>query len=99
MAGIVVLAMILTQPIHNAAVAVIMTPVAINAAALMDVDPRAYCVAVLVACSATFLLPYGHPAPYMVQDPGNYRAADYVKFGLPLNLLALVVILVVVPLW
>lgn len=98
MAGIVILTMILTQPIHNAAVAVIMTPIAINAAGLMEVDPRAYCVAVLVACSTTFLLPYGHPAPYMVQDPGNYRTGDYLKFGLPLNVLALLVILLVVPL-
>ena len=97
MAGIVILTMILTQPIHNAAVAIIMTPIAINAATMMDSSPRAFCVAVLVACSTTFLMPYGHPAPYLVQEPGKYRPGDYVKFGLPLNVLALAVILLVVP--
>ncbi len=98
LAGIVVLTMVLTQPIHNAAVAIIMTPIAINAAELMGSNPRAFCVAVLVACSTTFLMPFGHPAPLMVQEPGKYNGADYIRFGLPLNILALAVILIVVPL-
>ncbi|MDX1653469.1 MAG: SLC13 family permease [Brumimicrobium sp.] len=98
MAGIVILTMILTQPIHNAAVAIIMTPIAINAAELMGTNPRAFCVAVLVACSTTFLMPFGHPAPLMVQEPGKYKGSDYIKFGLPLNILALAVILITVPL-
>lgn len=100
MAGIVVLTMILTQPIHNAAVAIIMTPIAINAAELMGSNPRAFCVAVLIACSTTFLMPYGHPAPMLVQEPGKYKGGDYIKFGLPLNLLAIAVILLLIPvLW
>lgn len=97
MAGLVILTMILTQPIHNAAVAIIMTPIAINAAGMMGASPRAYCVAVLVACSTTFLMPFGHPAPFLVQEPGKYTAQDYLRFGLPLNVLALIVILTVVP--
>lgn len=100
LAGITLLSMILTQPIHNAAAAIIMTPIAINAATAMDSNPVAYCVAVVVACSCTFLMPYGHPAPFMVREPGGYRASDYLKFGLGLNLVALAVILVMVPwLW
>ncbi len=98
MGGIVLLCMLLTQPIHNAAVAVIMTPIAINAANMLDSDPRAFCVAVVIACSCTFLMPYGHPAPFLVKEPGNYRASDYLRFGLGLNLIAFVVILGVVPL-
>lgn len=98
--GVAALCMILTQPIHNAAVAVIMTPIAINAAEMMDSDPTGFCVGVVVACSTTFLMPYGHPAPLLVQDPGGYRPADYVKFGAGLNLIALGVILGLVPvLW
>jgi di/tricarboxylate transporter len=91
--------MLLTQPIHNAAVAIIMTPIAINAAETLGSNPRAFCVAVVIACSATFLMPYGHPAPFLVQEPGNYRNTDYLRFGLGLNLIALVVILTVVPLF
>ncbi|HKK19746.1 MAG TPA: SLC13 family permease, partial [Opitutales bacterium] len=97
--GVVLLCMLLTQPIHNAAVAIIMTPIAINAAETLGSNPRAFCVAVVIACSATFLMPYGHPAPFLVQEPGNYRNSDYLRFGLGLNLIALVVILTVVPLF
>ena len=98
MGGIVLLTMLLTQPIHNAAVAIIMTPLAINAAKLMGSNPVAFSIAVLIACSATFILPYGHPAPMMVQEPGKYSAKDYLKFGLPLNILAFIVIMTVIPL-
>lgn len=100
LAGIALITTILTQPIHNAVVAIIMTPIAINAAELIGSNPRAFCVAVLVSCSSTFLMSVGHPAPLMVQQPGKYTAADYFKFGLPLNILTLAVILLVIPiLW
>jgi di/tricarboxylate transporter len=96
--GIVVLTMILTQPMHNAAVAIIITPIAIQAASAVGSSPRAFCVGVIVACSCAFLKPFGHPAPMMVQRPGGYRQRDYLRFGLPLNLIALAVILLLVPL-
>lgn len=99
MAGVSLLTMILTQPIHNAVVAIIMTPIAINAAQLMGSNPRAFCIAVMVSCSSTFLMSVGHPAPLMVQVPGNYNAADYFKFGLPLNVIAMAVILTIIPLF
>jgi len=98
LAGVVVLTMVLTQPIHNAAVAIIMTPIGIDAAGLVGADPRAFAVGVLVACSTAFLMPYGHPAPLMVQEPGGYGAGDYVRFGLGLNVIAFGVILGLVPL-
>jgi di/tricarboxylate transporter len=43
-------------------------------------------------------MPYGHPAPFLVQEPGGYKAGDYVRFGLGLNILAIIVILGLVPL-
>ncbi len=98
LAGLVLLCMVLTQPIHNAAVAIIMTPIAINAADLLGVSPRGFCVAVVVACSTAFLMPYGHPATYLVQEPGGYTAGNYLKFGIGLNLIAFAVILLLVPL-
>lgn len=96
--GLVFLCMILTQPIHNAAVAIIMTPIAINAADLLSVNPRGFCAAVIVSCSAAFLMPYGHPAPYLVQEPGGYQTMDYLKFGIGLNVIAFIIILTMVPL-
>ena len=66
MMGITLIALILTQSLHGAAVAVIMTPVALDTAGLLDIEPKAFVVAVIVGAAATYLLPEGHPAPLMV---------------------------------
>jgi|SRR6056297_666264 len=95
--GISVLCMLLTQPMHNAAVAIIMTPIAITAAEAMGSSLTGFCVAVVVSSSAAFLLPYGHPAPFLVQEPGGYRISDYFKFGAGLNLITLAIVLLLVP--
>ncbi|WP_296643422.1 SLC13 family permease [Roseinatronobacter sp.] len=100
LAAVSILALVLTQPMHNAAVAIIMTPIAINAAQLMQSDPRPFAVAVIVACSASFMMPYGHPAPLLVEHPGGYRGRDYLAFGAGLSLIVLIVIIGLIPrLW
>lgn len=99
LAGIAVVTMGLTQVMHNAAAAAIMAPVALGTAHRLGASPRAYCVGVLVACSAAFLLPYGHPAPMMVQSPGDYARKDYARFGLGLCGVTLLVIVTVIPMW
>ncbi len=96
--GIVTLALALTQVMHGAAVAVIMTPVALDTALLMGVDPRPLAIAVIVGASATYLLPMGHPAPLLVQQPGSYRPVDYFRYGAGLVLLTLVLSAVLLPL-
>jgi di/tricarboxylate transporter len=98
MLGVTVLAMLLTQSLHGAAVAVIMTPVALDSAALLDVDPRGFAVAVIAGAAATYLLPVGHPAPLLVQRPGGYQTKDYMKFGSGLVVISLLVIAVLIPL-
>jgi di/tricarboxylate transporter len=98
LAGVAFITMLLTQPMHNAVVAVIMTPVAIDVADQLNSNPHAFAAAVIVAASANFLLPVGHPAPYRVKAPGGYQTRDYLKFGAGLNILALLMIVIVVPL-
>ncbi len=98
--GVAIATMVLTQPLHNVVVAVIMTPVALEVAGALGADPRAFAVAVVVGASANFLLPTGHPAPLLVQRAGGYRMTDYPRFGAGLVLLTLAVIAVMVPwLW
>ncbi len=91
-------AMALTQAMHGAAVAVIMTPVALDAATLMTIDPRALAVAVIIGASASYLLPMGHPAPLLVQRPGSYRTQDYLRYGAGLVVLTIVLAAVILPL-
>jgi di/tricarboxylate transporter len=96
--GIFTIAFLLTQVLHGAAVAIIMTPVALDTALLLEVEPRAFAVAVIVGAAATYLLPVGHPAPLLVQRPGGYKTIDYIKFGLGLILITAVITAVLIPL-
>lgn len=98
MIGITLIALVLTQTLHGAAVAVIMTPVALDTAGLLGVEPKAFAVAVIVGAAATYLLPEGHPAPLMVQSPGSYKTKDYLKFGAGLVVITLTIVAVLVPL-
>jgi di/tricarboxylate transporter len=98
MIGITLIALLLTQSLHGAAVAVIMTPVALDTAGLLGIEPQAFAVAVIVGAAATYLLPEGHPAPLMVQRPGSYETRDYLKFGAGLVAITLVIVAVLVPL-
>ncbi len=95
---LLILAMGLTQVMHGAAVAVILTPVALSSAGLMGVDPRALAVAVIVGASASYLLPMGHPAPLLVQRPGSYRTQDYLRYGAGLVVLTILLAAVILPL-
>jgi di/tricarboxylate transporter len=76
------MAILLTQPLHSAVVAVVLTPTAISVAQTLGVDPLPFAIAVIAGASASYLLPVGHPAPLLVQDPGRYRTTDYLRFGI-----------------
>ncbi|ACU89281.1 SLC13 family permease [Desulfomicrobium baculatum] len=98
MMGITLIALLLTQALHGAAVAVIMTPVALDTAGLLGIEPQAFAVAVIVGAAATYLLPEGHPAPLMVQSPGAYETWDYLKFGAGLVVITLAIVAALIPL-
>ncbi len=76
----------LTEAISNNAVAVIMTPIAIGLAASLGTDPRPLVIAVMFAASASFATPISYQTNTMVYAAGNYRFIDFVKIGLPMNL-------------
>jgi di/tricarboxylate transporter len=96
--GLATIALLLTQSLHGAAVAVILTPVALDTASQLGAEPKAFAVAVIVGAAATYLLPVGHPAPLLVQRPGSYETKDYIKFGAGLVVITLLVVAVLVPL-
>lgn len=92
------ISLLLTQALHNAAVAAVMTPVAIDAALQLGGNPKAFTVTVIVASSMSVLLPIGHPAPLLVRRNGGYDNSDYLRFGSGLAILTLATILVAIPL-
>jgi di/tricarboxylate transporter len=97
MAGLFVLAAVASQVMPNPAVAVLLAPIAFNTANGLGVSPYPMMMAVAVSASAAFLSPVGHPANVLIMGPGGYRFSDYLKMGIPLTLVVLLVSLLVVP--
>ena len=99
MAGFYVLTNALTQFMSNAASTVLIAPIAINAAQGIGSEPYALLMAVAIAASAGFLTPVAHQSNVLIMGPGGYRFGDYVKVGLPLNILVFAVAMIVVPIF
>ncbi len=97
LAGLVVITFAATCFIPTAALVVLMAPIVLSTSAGMGISPHALMMGVAMAASASFMTPISHPANLLVMGPGGYRFADYIKLGLPLTLLVLVVVLLVVP--
>jgi di/tricarboxylate transporter len=97
MASLFVLAALASQVMPNPAVAVLLAPIAYNTANGLGVSPYPMMMAVAVSASAAFLSPVGHPANVLIMGPGGYRFSDFLKVGIPLTLVVLVVSLVLVP--
>ncbi|HLS68182.1 MAG TPA: SLC13 family permease, partial [Kiloniellales bacterium] len=76
---------LLTELISSSAVAVIMTPIAIALAQQTGQDPRPLVVAVMFAGSASFATPIGYQTNTLVYAAGNYKFADFLKIGVPMN--------------
>jgi len=96
--GVYLLSSILTELVSNNAVAVVMTPIAIGLASALGVDPRPLVVAVMIAASASFATPIGYQTNTLVYGPGGYKFADFLKFGIPLNLTLAPIVSFVIPL-
>jgi di/tricarboxylate transporter len=100
LAAIVVVTAVLGQLISNTATALVVIPVAVSAAADLDVSTRPLLMGIAVAAAASFLTPVATPANLMVMGPGGYRFGDYWKLGLPLlALFAAAAILLVPVIW
>lgn len=84
--GVYALTSTLTETVTNSAVAVIMTPLVITLAGSLGVDPRALVVAVMFGASASFATPIGYQTNTLVYGAANYRFADFLKIGLPMNI-------------
>lgn len=92
--SVYVLTSFLTEIVSNNAVAVLVTPLVIELTAQLGVDPRPFVIAVMVAASASFATPIGYQTNTMVYLAGGYRFVDFLKAGIPMNILMAVVALV-----
>jgi di/tricarboxylate transporter len=97
LAVLVILGTLLTQVMSGAAVAAILIPVAIGAAQSTGNDPRAMAMGVALATSMAFITPLGHPVNILVMSQGGYRFRDFVRVGLPLTILLIILVLTLLP--
>lgn len=88
-----------TEFLSNAAVAVLITPVAVALADSLGVDSRPFLVAVMMAASAAFATPFGYQTNVLVFQLGEYRYMDFVRIGVPLNLLTWVAGVIAIPIF
>lgn len=88
----------LTELVSNNAVGIIFTPIAIELGNSLGLDPRGLVVAVMFAASAAFSTPIGYQTNMLVYGPGGYRFTDYLKVGIPMNILLGVSASLIIPL-
>ncbi|MGH0036388.1 MAG: SLC13 family permease [Myxococcota bacterium] len=100
LAAVYLVTMLMSEFLHHAASAALMFPVAMAAAQQAGADPRAFVVAVALGASCAFASPVTYQTHLLVYGPGGYRFTDFVRVGLPLNLLCAAVALGLIPrLW
>ena len=87
----------LTELLSNATVAVLLTPVAVSLAEGLAVSPKPFVAAVMISASAAFATPFGYQTNALVYQLGKYRYMDFVRVGLPLDLITWAVACAVIP--
>lgn len=91
--------LVATEFLSNAAVAVLITPVAVALAESLGVDPRPFLVGVMMAASAAFATPFGYQTNVLVFQMGGYSYMDFVRVGAPLNLVTYIAAMIAIPIF
>ena len=98
LAGIYAVTTLMTIFISNTVTAVLMAPIALQCAMQIGVSPVPFMFAVTVAASMCFASPFSTPPNALVMSAGQYTFMDYVKVGLPLQIIMAIVMILVLPL-
>jgi len=97
--GLLTITFIGTSIIPTAALVVLMAPIALKTSTSLGISPYALMMGIAMAASASFTSPISHPANVLVMGPGGYRFIDYIKVGVPLTLVVLIVLMIVLPIF
>jgi len=96
---VILTASVLTNFLSNNAVAALLVPLAIETALLLHVEPRAFMIGVAYGASACFATPIGYQTNTLVFNAGSYRFGDFLRLGLPMNLIQWLLASILVPLF
>ena len=95
--GIYLLTVVFGQFVSNTATAVLFSPIAITAAIAMDANPYTFMIGVAAAASMAFATPIASPTNSLVLTAGGYKFMDFVKVGVPLQIIMFIVMMIAVP--
>ncbi|MFI3292951.1 MAG: SLC13 family permease [Rikenellaceae bacterium] len=87
-----------TELITNNAAAALSFPIAISITSQLGLNPMPFFVAICIASSASFCTPIGYQTNLIVQNIGNYKYLDFVRIGLPLNIITFILSIILIPL-
>lgn len=90
---LLVVTMTLSDIINNTATAVIMAPISVSIAHAMHASPDPFLITVAIGASCSFLTPIGHQNNTLVMGPGGYKFGDYIRLGLPVEIIVIAVAL------
>jgi di/tricarboxylate transporter len=99
LAGMYLLAALITQAMSNAAAIVLIVPIAVNTALALGANHLTFTMAVVIGAATSFLSPVGHKANVLVFGPGGYRFLDYARVGALLTVALLIVSMIFLPLF
>lgn len=97
LAAVYLLTMIFTEMITNNAAAALVFPIAFSITQQLSLNPEPFAIAIALAASASFSTPIGYQTNLIVYGPGGYKFSDYLKVGIPLNLLFMIVAVTLIP--
>lgn len=98
LAGLYILASLITEPMSNAAATVLIVPIAIDVALGLGANPQPFVLGTVIGASTSFLTPIGHQANVLVFGPGGYKFTDFTRVGGLLNIVIFVVTMIFLPL-
>jgi di/tricarboxylate transporter len=94
-----ILTVVITALLSNSATAVLLTPLALSLAAHVGVDPKPFLVAIAFGASADFSTPIGYQTNTIVMGPGGYRFSDYLRVGIPLEIIMWILATILIPIF
>jgi di/tricarboxylate transporter len=98
LAGVYILAALITQPMSNAAAIVLVVPIALDTAAALGASHLTFTLAVVIGAATSFITPVGHKANVLVFGPGGYKFFDYARVGTLLTLFIFIGTMLALPL-
>ncbi len=97
LAAVFIITNLFTELITNNAAAALAFPLALSISSQLGVDPMPFFVVICMAASASFSTPIGYQTNLIVQGIGNYKFTDFVRIGLPLNIITFLISIILIP--